>query len=193
MNTSTHLIVASLPLAVLFACSSGGGESSPTGEVTAGVEVADSGRPNLGNSECAHFCATLFGADTPLADDCTSQAAHQKGLCFECGPEATDGGLTLCGQSCVDPQTDVNNCGGCGNACEANAACVGGSCVCSNTPGRSYTRTCSGCTQTGNTLSCSCCLTVRQVCQAAQFDVCSCAANVDIANCNGVLECGGCQ
>src|SRR5690348_9612209 len=33
-----------------------------------------------GNSNCAKFCAQVFGAHTPAADKCTSDAAHQTGL-----------------------------------------------------------------------------------------------------------------
>jgi hypothetical protein len=40
---------------------------------------------NRGNSQCAHFCASVFGADTPAAGQCTSDAAHGKGLCYTCG------------------------------------------------------------------------------------------------------------
>jgi hypothetical protein len=36
---------------------------------------------------------------------------------------------TLCGEACVDVQTDKNNCGGCGVSCSANQACAAGICV----------------------------------------------------------------
>ncbi len=36
----------------------------------------------------------------------------------------------LCSNVCVDFDSDPNNCGGCGNVCEANAACVSGTCQC---------------------------------------------------------------
>jgi hypothetical protein len=38
--------------------------------------------------------------------------------------------FTLCGEYCVNFQSDSNNCGSCGNACAAGASCVGGSCQC---------------------------------------------------------------
>jgi hypothetical protein len=39
------------------------------------------------------------------------------------------GGLTACGGGCVDTGSDVNNCGGCGNACGPVASvCEGGDC-----------------------------------------------------------------
>src|SRR5579883_636288 len=58
---------------------------------------------------------------------------------------STDGGLpcnlscgsfSCCGNSCVDPQVDRNNCGGCGSRCPASASvCSGGRCVCPTTCG----------------------------------------------------------
>jgi hypothetical protein len=37
-------------------------------------------------------------------------------------------GKTACGGACVDTQTDVNNCGGCGRVCGAGQQCTGGVC-----------------------------------------------------------------
>src|SRR2546425_3569598 len=48
------------------------------------------------NSACAHFCDSVFGADTPAASQCISDAAHQTGLCYSaCGPSGAGG--RLCG------------------------------------------------------------------------------------------------
>jgi hypothetical protein len=55
-----------------------------------------------GNSDCAHFCDSLFGADTPEAGQCTSDAAHHEGPCYECGPAAAANGFTLCGTACCN-------------------------------------------------------------------------------------------
>src|SRR5437588_3157317 len=52
------------------------------------------------NSACAHFCNTVFGANTPAASQCTSDAAHGKGLCYTCGPAAPADHGPLCGQVC---------------------------------------------------------------------------------------------
>lgn len=35
-----------------------------------------------------------------------------------------------CGQTCIDIQTDIDNCGACGNACGRGTACVDGECLC---------------------------------------------------------------
>ena len=37
-------------------------------------------------------------------------------------------GRTACSNACVDTQTDVANCGSCGNKCAANALCQKGAC-----------------------------------------------------------------
>jgi hypothetical protein len=39
-------------------------------------------------------------------------------------------GQQLCGAACADYQTDAENCGSCGNACDPSRACVGGQCAC---------------------------------------------------------------
>lgn len=87
---------------------------------------------NLGNSPCAHFCAAVFGADTPAASLCTSQAAHGTGMCYTCGPAAPAGnGMALCGTACVNLAGDPNNCNACGNVCNSTngtATCSGGVC-----------------------------------------------------------------
>ena len=43
-----------------------------------------------------------------------------------CGCELT------CGSKCVDPDTDLSNCGGCGNKCQSGGLCNGGTCACPN-------------------------------------------------------------
>jgi len=40
-----------------------------------------------------------------------------------------DPGLSFCGETCVDLNTDNSNCGSCGNACTGGAECFAGSCV----------------------------------------------------------------
>jgi hypothetical protein len=85
-----------------------------------------------GNSACAHFCAAVFGADTAAAGQCTSEGAKCQGVCAQCGPGCTANCQTLCGQQCVDAQTDVNHCGASCTACtgdDCNApACLSGTC-----------------------------------------------------------------
>ena len=82
------------------------------------------------NSACAKACAQLFGANTPAASQCTSQAAKCQGLCYQCGPGCTGNCSTLCGQQCVDTQTDTSHCGGCDQPCPDGKTCQGGFCSC---------------------------------------------------------------
>jgi hypothetical protein len=42
-------------------------------------------------------------------------------------------GQMPCGNTCVDAQTDSNNCGGCGKKCDSGQRCTGGSCICDET------------------------------------------------------------
>lgn len=55
---------------------------------------------------------------------CAASCAKQVSVADLCGE-----GLTQCGEACVDPQSDVDNCGGCGNACPEDAGCASGTCV----------------------------------------------------------------
>ena len=70
-----------------------------------------------------------------------SVLAAAMALAAGCGSATTparDGGTTtptctgatsVCGEACVDTQTDFDNCGSCGKPCAAGQACVGGSCA----------------------------------------------------------------
>lgn len=88
----------------------------------------DPRRAFASNSACAHFCNTAFGADTPAAAQCTSDAAHHRGLCYSaCGPGGTGG--TVCGGACIDTTSDSNNCGACGNVCSSGQTCTNGTCT----------------------------------------------------------------
>ena len=97
------------------------------------------------NKDCAKWCAQVFGPNTPAAGQCTSDAAHNKGLCKQCGSTApssiccnrngsgfcdgTVAGATCCpsGQHCDNgdcvadclPNCTGKTCGddGCGGSC----------------------------------------------------------------------------
>ncbi len=64
-------------------------------------------------------CDTVCGGDLPLC--------APAGDSFECAPGCTDG-LTACSDQCVDLETDIDNCGACGQNCPT-AICRDGSCV----------------------------------------------------------------
>src|SRR5258708_6827005 len=83
-----------------------------------GVALADT-------SACAHFCASVFGADTPAADQCTSDAAHHTGLCYTCGPASQGGTQPIC---C--PENSSGQCTSYSSAtcCTSLEICFQGSC-----------------------------------------------------------------
>src|SRR5947209_1192290 len=86
------------------------------------------GLASASTSACAHFCNAVFGADTPAADQCISDAAHHKGLCYTCGPASSGGTKPIC---C--PENGSGQCTSYSTAtcCGSSATCLGGSC-CAN-------------------------------------------------------------
>lgn len=98
------------------------------------------------NAACSHFCNEVHvGSNKGL---CISMAAHGMGDCYKCGPKSTSGsefcGLgccasdspTCCSGACVNLDTDINNCGTCGQHCPND--CVNGVCQSSIICTRSY-------------------------------------------------------
>jgi hypothetical protein len=49
-----------------------------------------------GNSSCAHFCESVFGENTPAAEQCASDATKKRGLCYTCGPASPGGSQPIC-------------------------------------------------------------------------------------------------
>ncbi|MCL4390190.1 MAG: hypothetical protein M1484_02070 [Patescibacteria group bacterium] len=62
----------------------------------------------------------IYGSDLPATSNCLS---FTTGAGISCST-----GQTLCGSTCMNLQTDNNNCGSCGNACTSNQTCTNGSC-----------------------------------------------------------------
>jgi hypothetical protein len=82
-----------------------------------------------GNSACAHFCTASFPPG-PARGACVSDAAHGAGVCYGCGPAAPAGsGAQLCGGVCVDPTSNLSNCGACGTVCATDVANASPTCV----------------------------------------------------------------
>ena len=132
------------------------------------------------NSACAHFCNAVFGADTPAAKQCISDAAHGKGLCHQCG-SATPSSIccsrnssgycsSYSGAHCPCNATQCQKCdataGTCVSSCDTCSTCQSGTCasscasgqVCQNgtcvTPCSANGGTCNGdsdcCSDTGS-------------------------------------------
>lgn len=73
----------------------------------------------------------MYGFSVQVADE-GGQNASQSLEIEVLATSPCDNDLTDCNGTCVDLQTDPDNCGGCGNVCDlphASAACVNGSCV----------------------------------------------------------------
>jgi len=78
------------------------------------------------NSACAHFCNSVFGGDTPAADQCAHDAAHHTGLCYTCGPASPGGTQPIC---C--PENPNGTCTSYSSAtcCTIEEVCFQGSCL----------------------------------------------------------------
>ena len=78
----------------------------------------------------ARFCGAACDAGTGCSGDrkCTTASSP---MTMHCTPKAPVCGRVcdwLCGESCVDLQTDPRNCGLCGSSCPATKVCRGGAC-----------------------------------------------------------------
>ncbi len=78
------------------------------------------------NSACAHFCASVFGADTPATAQCTSDATHHKGLCYTCGPASPGGTRPIC---CPENPNGTCNSYSSATCCTSEQVCQNGTCV----------------------------------------------------------------
>ena len=60
-----------------------------------------------------------------VALGCSDEGGAQEAESEDCATGQED-----CGGTCVDTQSDLYNCGSCGNACRMEQGCVDGSCIC---------------------------------------------------------------
>lgn len=93
-------------------------------------------------SDCAKWCAAVFGQDSSAAGQCTSDAAHGKGLCVACGSKTAPAAVccvrtgkvcaSYVGATCCDA-TQCLTCANarCASACGGGQTCQQGVCQCS--------------------------------------------------------------
>jgi hypothetical protein len=91
--------------------------------------LSATGTAHASSSACAVFCAAVFGTDIPAAAQCISDAAHQTGLCYSCGPASPGGGVTPCAICCT--RTTSGFCASYSGAacCPSGQACQNGTCA----------------------------------------------------------------
>jgi Stigma-specific protein, Stig1 len=128
-----------------------------------------------GNSACAHFCTAAFPPG-PARGQCVSDAAHGTGACVACGADITH----FCNGVCVNPATDVNNCGACGNVCSApaNATATCASGTCGFTCASGFTLCNGACVnEQTDTNNCGSCGNVCPTGASCANDVCACPSS----------------
>jgi hypothetical protein len=109
-----------------------GGSSS--GE-TAGAGVSAGGRPDLnsGGATTGGASAGTTAAGTAGGNGAaTCKPACTGGSVCNAGECRCQGSLSYCEGSCVDTQTEADDCGGCGKPCAAPRVCSVGACKCPN-------------------------------------------------------------
>jgi hypothetical protein len=106
-----------------IACSSDGGNDCSPG--TANCQCAAGGMCYPGLQCLANFCVMGLAEEGETGDPGDGD-----------GDNPCDNGESFCGGKCVDTDTSILHCGGCGNSCESDQLCYAGSCAsdCSEVP-----------------------------------------------------------
>ena len=93
------------------------------------MSVATGGSFSAGGASGAGSAGTPISSTggSVITDPCASVKCGTDQMCSN-GTCMCKSGM-LCGTSCVDTQSDQNNCGSCGTKCSADGACVDGACV----------------------------------------------------------------
>jgi hypothetical protein len=77
---------------------------------------------------------TVLGLGLTLADPSRTSAKKKKGG-RKNNKKKCKNGTIKCGKACVNPRTNAQHCGGCGQRCETDRACVNGACQAGGCPG----------------------------------------------------------
>jgi hypothetical protein len=118
-------------------CGGGGGGDCNCEDLDARITVIEQGQvaQNAAIASLASQIATIHGDIADLQACCTDTQATITGLQDQIdeivnylGGDCTVSGLDDCSGNCVDLDTNHENCGTCGNACNANQDCVSGEC-----------------------------------------------------------------
>ena len=112
---------------------------STAGSDDNGGSPDDAGSGNTGSGTCgSDNCSGCCTHDGNCVTSPTAQACGTRGdACQPCtadqlctnGACACPGTTHACGNACIDYSTSKDNCGSCGNACEAFQFCAGGKCL----------------------------------------------------------------
>jgi hypothetical protein len=71
----------------------------------------------------------MDGMACGMGQECCGGLCRSPAECAGCAEDCSASGTSCCSMACVDTMADENNCGTCGNTCEAGSFCCGGSCV----------------------------------------------------------------
>lgn len=170
---TTRTLLTGIAMALLLA---GCGEVTPAGvavtETDAGDDAGTVANAGAGGGAGGVDAGAPGGAGG--AGSGGSAAAGGSG-----GAPGCAAGATSCGSTCAYLATDNDNCGACGHACPASAACVDGACACPRAGWHICSRTVGGvydpphCVDTSTDTSyCGSCSTLCGVSQACVAGAC---------------------
>jgi hypothetical protein len=121
--------------------------STVRGDAAAGSDTSPGPIPDSANSLSPGTIRGDTGAGS-VASPGSIPTTRSCATTADCNWWQEPAGLPCCAGQCANLQSDVNNCGACGQRCSANQVCAGGSCV-------SATAACGSVTCTGGDICCS--------------------------------------
>lgn len=131
------------------------------------------------------------GACGRLCPTCLVGDAHEPAACVggQCVPPADGRALLICGERCVDPRNDKNNCGGCGQRCGSREHCEDGECL-ACPPGQVTCRGIPGCVDLlSDPANCNGCFNRCPEDAVCDEGSCRCPAGTRVCNVAGVRRC----